>query len=93
MFAGFLGERRGDVQQNGFTQNTSMVLTRDSGLTWDTTLANPFINGISEPKGKPACLRERVERVAMEESERRVRTRSAWVGSGGCAVAGAVEAC
>ena len=51
MFAGFLGERRGDVQQNGFTQNTSMVLTRDSGLTWDTTLANPFINGISEPKG------------------------------------------
>ncbi|HEY3443478.1 MAG TPA: TonB-dependent receptor [Paludibaculum sp.] len=51
MFAGFLGERRGDVQQNGFTQNTNMVLTRDSGLTWDTTLANPFNNGISEPKG------------------------------------------
>ncbi|MBL0155983.1 MAG: TonB-dependent receptor [Bryobacterales bacterium] len=51
MFAGFLGERRGDVQQNGFTQNTNMVLTRDSGLTWDTTLANPFHNGITEPKG------------------------------------------
>ena len=51
MFAGFLGERRGDVQQNGFTQNTNMVLTRDSGLTWATTLANPFPDGISEPRG------------------------------------------
>ena len=51
MFAGFLGERRGDVQQNGFTQNTNMVLTTDSGLTWATTLANPFPNGVTEPKG------------------------------------------
>ncbi len=51
MFAGFLGERRGDVIQNGFSQNTNMVLTTDSGLTWATTLANPFKNGISEPKG------------------------------------------
>ena len=33
MFAGFLGERRGDVMQNGFTQNTNMVLTKDNGLT------------------------------------------------------------
>ena len=51
MFAGFLGERRGDVQQNGFNQNTTMVLTRDNGLTWDTTLANPFNLGVAEPKG------------------------------------------
>ena len=35
-----------------------------------------------EPKGKPGCLRERVERVAMEVRWRRVRARSAWVGSG-----------
>ncbi len=51
MFAGFLGERRGDVIQNGFSQTTNMVLTQDNGLTWLTTLANPFQNGISEPKG------------------------------------------
>jgi Carboxypeptidase regulatory-like domain len=51
MFAGFLGERRGDVIQNGFSQTTNMVLTQDSGLTWLTTLANPFQNGISEPRG------------------------------------------
>ena len=51
IFAGFLGERRGDVQQNGFTQNTNMVLTRDNGLTWETTFANPFHLGVTEPKG------------------------------------------
>ncbi len=51
MFAGFLGERRGDVIQNGFSQTTNMVLTNDNGLHWLTTLSNPFPNGISEPKG------------------------------------------
>lgn len=51
MFAGFLGERRGDVIQNGFSQNTNMVLTTDNGLTWATTLANPFPNGVTEPRG------------------------------------------
>ena len=48
MFAGFLGERRGDVLQNGFTQNTNMVLTTDNGLHFLTTLANPFPNGVAE---------------------------------------------
>src|SRR6185369_1806791 len=54
MFAGFLGQRRGDVQQNGFSQNTNMVLTNDNGLHFLTTLANPFPNGISEPQGAAA---------------------------------------
>ena len=48
MFAGFLGERRGDVFQNGFTQNTNMILTNDNGLHFLTTLANPFPNGVAE---------------------------------------------
>lgn len=51
MFAGFLGERRGDVIQNGFSQNTNMVLTNDNGLHFLTTLSNPFPNGVAEPKG------------------------------------------
>jgi len=51
MFAGFLGERRGDVFQNGFTQNTNMVLTTNNGLNFLTTLANPFPNGVSEARG------------------------------------------
>ena len=56
MFAGFLGQRRGDVVQNGFSQNTNMVLTNDNGLHFLTTLANPFPNGISEPVGSAAGL-------------------------------------
>jgi hypothetical protein len=56
MFAGFLGERRGDVLQQGFTQNTNMVLTNDNGLTFLTNLANPFPNGIAEPVGAAAGL-------------------------------------
>lgn len=54
MFAGFLGERRGDVFQNGFTQNTNMVLTTDNGLHFLTTLANPFPNGVAEAVGAGA---------------------------------------
>ena len=56
MFAGFLGERRGDVLQNGFTQNTNMVLTRDNGLHFLTTMANPFPDGVAEPVGAAAGL-------------------------------------
>ena len=56
MFAGFLGERRGDVFQNGFTQNTNMVLTNDNGLHFLTTLANPFPNGVAPAVGAAAGL-------------------------------------
>jgi hypothetical protein len=51
MFAGFLGERRGDVIQNGFTQNSNAVFTEDNGLHFLTTLANPFYRGVAEPQG------------------------------------------
>ena len=54
MFAGFLGERRGDVFQNGFTQNTNMVLTNDNGLHFLTTLANPFPSGVAPAVGAAA---------------------------------------
>jgi hypothetical protein len=56
MFAGFLGERRGDVYQNGFTQNTNMVLTKDNGLHFLTTMDNPFPDGVAEPVGAAAGL-------------------------------------
>ena len=56
MFAGFLGQRRGDVQQNGFTQNTNMTLTNDNGLHFLTTLANPFPNGVADAVGAAAGL-------------------------------------
>src|SRR5260370_20501896 len=56
MFAGFLGQRRGDVVQNGFTQNTNMVLTTDNGLHFISTLANPFPNGVADAVGSAGGL-------------------------------------
>jgi hypothetical protein len=50
MFYGFLGERRGDVIQSGFSQTTNMVPTIDN-VNFIATLSNPFPNGITEPVG------------------------------------------
>jgi hypothetical protein len=51
MFFGFLGQRRGDVIQSGFSRNTNLVATLDNGLTFIATLSNPFPNGILAPLG------------------------------------------
>ncbi|BDC51639.1 hypothetical protein F183_A39540 [Bryobacterales bacterium F-183] len=50
MFYGFLGQRRGDVIQSGFSRNTPFVPTID-GATFVNTLSNPFPTGILEPLG------------------------------------------
>lgn len=54
IFYGFLGQRRGDVVQSGFSQNTPLIPTLDSGLHFIGTLSNPFPNGILEPVGADA---------------------------------------
>ena len=36
-----MGLRRTDVTQNGFERNTSFIPTKDSGLTFYSTLSNP----------------------------------------------------
>jgi outer membrane receptor protein involved in Fe transport len=51
MFYGFLGQRRGDVFQSGFSANTNVITSADNGLTFIGTLSNPFPNGITEPLG------------------------------------------
>jgi len=51
IFFGFLGTRRGDVIQTGFSQETSLIPSLDGGLTFVATLANPFPSGIQEPQG------------------------------------------
>jgi hypothetical protein len=51
IFFGFLGQRRGDVIQSGFSQNTPINVTLDNGLTFIETLSNPFQNGVLEPVG------------------------------------------
>lgn len=50
IFFGFLGQRRGDVLQNGFSIPTNFVPTID-GATITGTLSNPFPNGILNPPG------------------------------------------
>lgn len=49
-FYGFLGQRRGDVIQSGFSRQTPYVPTTDN-LTFPNTLSNPFPTGILEPLG------------------------------------------
>jgi hypothetical protein len=51
LFYGFLGERRGDVVQHGFTRQTPFNPSSDNGLTYLATLTNPFPTGILEPLG------------------------------------------
>jgi hypothetical protein len=51
IFYGFLGQRRGDVIQTGWSANTPFVPSRDNGLTFSSTLSNPFPGGIIEPVG------------------------------------------
>ena len=51
IYFGALGLRRTDVRQNGFSRNTPFVPTKDSGLTFYSTLSNPFPDGILEPVG------------------------------------------
>jgi hypothetical protein len=51
IFFGFLGQRRNDVQQAGFNGITNMTVSNDNGLTFTTTLANPFPAGVNPALG------------------------------------------
>ncbi|HET6962751.1 MAG TPA: TonB-dependent receptor [Terriglobia bacterium] len=51
IFYGFLGQRRGDVSQHGFSRNTNLVPSTTNGLTFRDTLSNPFQGGVLEPVG------------------------------------------
>jgi hypothetical protein len=53
IFFGFLGERRGDVIQTGYSITTNMVPTTDN-VNFIGTLSNPFPNGILAPTGASA---------------------------------------
>jgi hypothetical protein len=44
-----MGMRRTDVLQNGWERNTSLVPTRDTGLTFIARLSNPYPDGILPP--------------------------------------------
>ncbi|MBS1825439.1 MAG: carboxypeptidase regulatory-like domain-containing protein [Acidobacteria bacterium] len=50
VFFGFLGQRRGDVIQSGFSRNTPFVPTLDN-VNFINTLSNPFPTGFLAPLG------------------------------------------
>src|SRR5271170_5421942 len=54
----------------------AIVLMRKTGFAWSS---NPY--GITDPKGKPCCLRESVERLPTRPRYTKVNARSANVGS------------
>jgi outer membrane receptor protein involved in Fe transport len=56
IFYGFLGQRRGDVITTGFSSNTPMTVSLNSGLSFVETLSNPFTGGIQEPVGSAAGI-------------------------------------
>ena len=52
LYQGFLGERRGDVIQPGYTQTTVQPLTTGpNGAPLPTLMSTPFLNGITEASG------------------------------------------
>lgn len=54
IFYGFLGQRRGDVNQIGFSATVPLNVTLNNGLTFVETLNNPFEtykNGLPAPLG------------------------------------------
>lgn len=54
IFFGFLGQRRGDVNQIGFSTVTQLTPTLNNGLTFVETLSNPFVafqNGLTPARG------------------------------------------
>jgi outer membrane receptor protein involved in Fe transport len=83
MFQGFLGERRGDVIQSGWSQNTNMVPTTDNGLSFIATLSNPFPNGIQGPWATPAATRPSWARTSASSTRIR-RFRACSVGNSAC---------
>ena len=56
MYFSGLGLRRADVLQNGYDRNTSLVPSRDTGLSFVGTLSNPFPDGILESVGNRGGL-------------------------------------
>ncbi|MFB3828817.1 MAG: carboxypeptidase regulatory-like domain-containing protein [Bryobacteraceae bacterium] len=50
IFFGFLGERRGDVNQTGYSRNTTFVATQNN-VDFIGSLSNPFPNGVLMPVG------------------------------------------
>jgi hypothetical protein len=56
IFFGFLGQRRGDVIQSGFSTTTPLVVTLNNGVSFIETLSNPFQSGLAQIPGSSAGI-------------------------------------
>ena len=65
------GIDRIDVNQAGYTQQTSLVASLDNGQTFLASLANPFPNGYQRPAGASGGLSTDVGRTVSYFTERR----------------------
>ncbi len=54
VYYGFLGQRRGDVNQTGFSQNTPFITLGADGFSFINSMSNPFPDGVQEPVGAGA---------------------------------------
>lgn len=60
IFFGYLGVRRSDVRQYGYSQTTTSLSSTDGGVSFrvnPSNISNPFIDGILNPAGSSLGLR------------------------------------
>ena len=65
-----LGADRSEVKQSGFTQRTDLLASKDNGLHFIASMANPFPEGILRPPGAAAGLTTDVGRAVSFFNER-----------------------
>ena len=74
-----VGADRVDVFQQGFTERTNLVPSFDNGQTFRATLANPFPDGLLEPRGAAGGLTTFLGRaVGFATPERRAGYMQRW---------------
>jgi hypothetical protein len=56
IYFGLLGAELADVSQPGFNQQTSIVPSRDNGVTYAASISNPLPEGLVQPLGGSAGL-------------------------------------
>ena len=91
MFYGFLGQRRGDVVQSGFSQNTSLVPSLDNGLTFIDDAVEPFPTAFrsrSEARSASRRSSDRASRSSTPIRGRRGRSGGRSASSASCPGAG-----
>lgn len=79
MFFGALGVRRGDGIQTGFSQLTNYIASNDGGLSFVSSIGNPWPTGILEPVGNSLGARTFVgQSISYIQQSPRAANNSRW---------------